>query len=143
MLSDHQKDLIRKTFTIVASDADAAAAMFYQRLFEIEPSVRSLFKSDMTEQGQKLMQILGVAVGSLNRQETLQPALEMLGQRHLSYGVQREHYAMVGEAFLWMLQETLGDDFTSEAKDAWIMLYTELAGIAIAKAYPTETAGAQ
>jgi hemoglobin-like flavoprotein len=54
MTSD-QIHLIRQTFALVAPHADAAASAFYKRLFELDPSLRPLFRPDLTEQGHKLM----------------------------------------------------------------------------------------
>lgn len=87
-----------------------------------------MFKRDMEEQGRMLMQVIGVAVASLNRLETLVPVLRDLGRRHGDYGVRDEHYHTVAEALLWTLQTGLGDKFTPEVRDAWVAVYGVLAG---------------
>src|SRR5690242_21961441 len=95
-----QIDLVQASFELVRPIADQAAEIFYQRLFEIAPSYRSMFKHDMKKQGAMLMSTLGLAVGSLNNLETILPAVRSLGQRHAAYGVTAEHYQPVAEAFL-------------------------------------------
>src|SRR5262245_6564529 len=98
-LSLEQKTMVRSTFVKVALIADQAAQLFYNHLFEIEPSVRPLFaNTDMTEQGRKLMQIIGTAVSGLDRLDALVPDIQALGKRHVDYGVKQEHYSKVGEA---------------------------------------------
>jgi hemoglobin-like flavoprotein len=81
----------------------------------------------MREQGKMLMTTIGVAVNSLDRLETILPAVQDLGRRHVSYGVRDEHYNTVGAALLWTLEQGLGENFTDEVKDAWTTVYGVLA----------------
>jgi hemoglobin-like flavoprotein len=118
-----QKSLVRETFALLLPIADQAAALFYNRLFEMDPSLRPLFKGDMGEQGKKLMQMIGVAVSKLDALDELVPAVKALGRRHAGYGVVDAHYATVGGALLWTLELGLGEDFTAEARAAWTEVY--------------------
>lgn len=122
-----QKQLVKTSFAQVAKIADIAAALFYQRLFELDPALKPLFKGDLVEQGRKLMQMLALTVGGLEYFETMQPALRQLGARHLSYGVTAEHYQTVGAALLWTLEQGLGTGFTDEVRVAWTAVYTLVA----------------
>ena len=127
-MTSQQKDLVQSSFAKVAPIADTAADLFYQRLFELDPSLRPLFKQDMREQKKKLMQMLAAAVHGLDDLGALVPAVRDLGARHGGYGVQDEHYDTVGEALLWTLDKGLGDAFTPETKEAWIEVYAVLSG---------------
>jgi len=127
-MTPEQKMLVQHTFAKVAPQADAAAALFYGRLFEIDPTLKALFKGDMAEQGRKLMTMLATAVKGLDRPDELLPAVKNLGVRHVGYGVKDEHYDTVAAALLWTLERGLGADFTPDVKDAWIAVYTLLAG---------------
>ena len=122
-----QKTLVQTTFGKVVPIADAAAAMFYSRLFQLDPSLRPLFKGDLVEQGRKLMQMIGVAVNGLDRLDQILPAVQQLGVRHAGYGVRDQHYDTVAVALLWTLEQGLGSDFTPDVKDAWTAAYTVLA----------------
>lgn len=126
-ISVRDKELVQNTFAKVEPIAEAVAEMFYNRLFEIDPSLRELFKGDMKEQGRKLMDILKVAVNGLDNLDKIVPVVEALGQRHAEFGVQDAHYATVAQALLWTLEQGLKDDFTPEVKDAWTNVYTLLA----------------
>lgn len=108
--------------------ADTAAKLFYGRLFELDPELRPLFKSDITEQGRKLMQMIQLAVRGLNDLPALVPAVEQLGRRHVDYGVRNKDYETVGTALLWTLEKGLGEGFTPEVREAWTAVYTLLAG---------------
>ena len=110
--------LVQRTFADVLPLADTAAALFYERLFTLDPALRVLFHSDMQEQGRKLMTVLRLAVAGLSRLEALLPMVQPLGVRHRSYGVKDAHYATVGAALLWTLQQGLGERFTPEVQAA-------------------------
>jgi hemoglobin-like flavoprotein len=120
-------NLVKDSFRKIAPIADQAAALFYARLFELDPSLRPLFRGDMAEQGRKLMTMIATAVASLDRVDTIVPALRQLGARHATYQVTDEHYATVGAALLWTLEKGLGGAFTQEVRAAWTDTYTLLA----------------
>jgi nitric oxide dioxygenase len=121
--------LVQDTFRQIARISDQAAALFYARLFELDPSLRPMFRGDMAEQGRKLMHVLALAVSSLNKLETLLPAVRQLGINHTGYGVREEHYATVGAALLWTLEKGLGPAFTPEVRAAWTETYATLANV--------------
>jgi hemoglobin-like flavoprotein len=122
-MSDEKKKLVQQTFAQVVPIADQAAALFYGRLFELDPSLRSLFKSDLGTQGKKLMQMIGYCVGKLNSLDELVPAVKDLGRKHAGYGVEASMYQTVGAALLWTLDKGLGAAFTPEVKGAWTEVY--------------------
>ncbi len=122
-LSEQDKALIRDSFAQVEPIAEAAAKMFYGRLFEIAPETKALFKGDMKAQGRKLMGSLKTLVAGMNRADQVVPALSELGQRHHGYGVEPRHYDAVGAALLWTLSQGLGDAFNTETEEAWVNLY--------------------
>jgi hemoglobin-like flavoprotein len=122
-----QIDLVQTTFEKIRPIADQAAAMFYARLFELDPSLRALFKTDMTEQGKKLMQMIGLAVGNLKNPDAILEPVREMGRRHVGYGVTDAHYDTVAAALLWTLEKGLGPAFTSEARTAWTDTYVFLA----------------
>src|ERR1051325_8573493 len=129
-LAPEQKQLVRSTWAMVAPIQEDAARLFYGRLFEIDPSTKSLFAStDMTKQGKKLMQTIEVAVAGLDKLDAIQSAVEALGRRHVGYGVREEHYESVGAALLWTLEQGLGEEFTPEVEEAWAETYWTLATI--------------
>lgn len=130
-MTPRQIELVQSSFAQVAPIADQAAALFYHHLFSADPSLKPLFKGDMQAQGQKLMQMIGVAVGKLNELEVLVPVLQRLGERHADYGVEDGHYATVGSALLQTLSQGLGDAFTEEVEEAWGSAYGLMANTMI------------
>ena len=123
-MNSRQIELVQETFSKIQPIAVEAARLFYQRLFEIDPSLRPMFRGNIEEQGRKLMQIIGVAVGSLRQWDKIRPAVEEMGRRHAGYGVRDEHYATVAAALLLTLEQGLGtENFTDEVHDAWVAMY--------------------
>jgi hemoglobin-like flavoprotein len=109
--------------------AETAADIFYDRLFEIAPSVRSMFPAEMSDQKGKLMQTLAVAVTNLHQVETIVPTVQELGKRHVGYGVKDEHYDVVGDALIYTLGKGLGDEFTPDVEEAWVETFRLVAGV--------------
>ena len=126
-MTNEQIKLVQDSFRQVAPIAETAAQLFYARLFELDPDLELLFKGNLTEQGRKLMQMIGLAVNSLDRMEQLLPVVRSLGARHVSYGVRDRDYDTVGQALLWTLGKGLGPAFTPDVEAAWSNVYTTLA----------------
>jgi hemoglobin-like flavoprotein len=133
-MAPHEILLVQNSLRQVVPVADQAAALFYARLFELDPSLRPLFRGDMHEQGRKLMSFLGTAVSSLDRLEEILPKVRQLGVRHASYGVRFNHYATIGSALLWTLEKALGPAFDPDVRSAWNTVYATLAGTMICAA---------
>ena len=122
-MNPQQIELIQSSWKKVLPIADTAADLFYGRVFEIAPGARALFAEDMAKQKKALLAMLGRVVASLNDLGGLVPAVQELGERHIGYGVEPAHYAVVGEALLWTLEQGLGDDWNSDLSDAWASAY--------------------
>ena len=133
-MTPDQVKLVQESFAKVVPIADQAPGIFYDRLFEIAPSVKSMFTGDMAEQRRKLMTMLAAVVNGLGNLESILPAASALAIRHVSYGAKTEHYPVVGSALLWTLEKGLGDAWTPEVADAWTAAYGTLSGYMISEA---------
>ena len=122
-MTSQQITLVQTSFLSVQPILDTAAALFYDRLFELDPALRPLFRTPRDQQNRMLAQALTIVVKSLDRPETIKPAVEALGRRHVGYGVRDEQYATVGAALLWTLEQGLGAAFSPAVRDAWSAAY--------------------
>ena len=121
--------LVQQSWAKVLPIAPQAAELFYASLFALDPALMPMFRGDMRVQGQRLMGMIGAAVGKLDQLDTLVPVLQDLGRRHDGYGVQQQHYDTVGSALLKTLQQGLGDACTPEVHAAWAVVYGVMAGV--------------
>lgn len=128
-MTPQQIALVQSSWQKVVPIKDKAAELFYGKLFELDPSLKPLFKGNMAEQGRKLMAVLNTAVNSLTNLPTIVPVVQEMGKRHVGYGVKDAHYDTVAAALLWTLGAGLGDAFTDDVKAAWTETYVTLATV--------------
>ena len=126
VLKAEQLDLIRQSLLYVHPIAEQIAKSFYARLFEVTPHLQKLFTGDMHRQGAMLMTSLELAVSSLDDPASILPAIQALGERHVSYGVKAEYYPLARQAYLWALEKHLGEQFTPALKEAWVAAFDAL-----------------
>ncbi|NQY87710.1 MAG: PAS domain-containing protein [Colwellia sp.] len=126
-MTPKQISLVQDSWKKILPIAPQAAEIFYDTLFEMDPTLKPLFPDDMAEQGKKLMTMLGAAVKLLNNKNKLIPVMQKLGIKHLEYGTKIQHYDTVGAALLKTLATGLGQDFTAPVKKAWTATYQTLA----------------
>lgn len=135
IMTPEQIAQVQQSFARVAPIADETAALFYSRLFKIAPELRPLFRSDVAQQGRKLMATLAIVVHGLTRLDAILPAASALAKRHVGYGVRADHYRPVGAALLWTLERSLGSQWTPDLASAWTAAYTTLSGYITREAY--------
>ncbi len=131
MITPEDIDNVQDSFALIFRAGDQFGTLFYQRLFQVAPEVRPLFKGDMSDQQAKMMQILSMAVLDLNDTKTIIPMIQDLGRRHVDYGVERHHYEIVGTTLLWTLEQALEERFTPEIKTSWAKVYSLLSSVMI------------
>lgn len=121
--------LVQSQFDKVKPMGAEFADLFYNRLFELAPTLRSLFPETLSEQKEKFISMLVVVVAGLNEPDMLVPIIRSMGSRHARYQVRPEHYTIVGEALLWSLAQGLGEEFTAEGEEAWRAVYGMMASL--------------
>ena len=129
-MTPEQVRLIRESWNSVAAIADSAVEQFYNRLFEIDPTTRTLFHAtNMPEQRKKVAQALSLAVQGADDLAALMPVLQQLGRSHQGYGVTAPQYQSVGAALLWTLERGLGPQWTPATAAAWTELYGSISAV--------------
>ena len=134
--------LLQASFAEVMAMRAEAAALFYERLFALDPALRPLFHdSDMRSQEMKLMAALALVVGKLRQLDEVIPVLEYLAVKHVAYAVEERHYATVGQALIQTLSLAFGEGFTPELRGAWLTAYGAISGVMIAAASRAQASG--
>jgi hemoglobin-like flavoprotein len=129
--------LLQSSFALFESKRDRLVEVFYQRLFERSPRVAALFDGvKMERQREMLLNALMGVIRYAESPTSLWPVLGDLGSRHLRYGVQPEHYPLVGEALLASMAELGGDDFKPEMRTAWAEAYGIIAAVMLQGSSP-------
>jgi hemoglobin-like flavoprotein len=118
-------------------------ALFYQRLFELDPGLRQLFRGDLDRQASMLAEALALAVLQLIDEGKISGHVRRLGATHAGYGVTDADYATFGAALLWTFEQRLGPKLTPPVRAAWIEAWEQLAAAMqdAARAERTESAG--
>jgi len=129
MITPEQIALVQASYDKVAPIRATAGALFYRRLFELNPDLRALFKSDIRLQSAKLMAMIELVVDNLSQFDALRPQVRALGRAHLGYGVQDGHYDTVEAALLWALRLSLEEQFTAAEESAWTAAYALIAEV--------------
>ena len=132
-MTTRQTELIKSTWSIVAAmDPVVVGSLFYNRLFEIAPQVRPMFRNPIDEQSRKLLAMINYIINKLDKLDTILSEVTKLAQKHVKYGVKPSHYTIVGEALLWTLEKGLADKWNEEIKNAWTTCYILLSKAMIA-----------
>lgn len=122
-ISPEQVCIIKHTWSLVIPIANSAAQMFYERLFQLDPSLKALFRTEPDTQRMKRIAMLSIIVRGIGDLDNLIGTVQELGMRHVNYGIQDAHYNTVGAALLWTFEQSLGEEWTFEAKAAWVTAY--------------------
>lgn len=139
-----QRELVRSTFERLRPIPKGLGLLFYGRLFQLDPSLRSLFSENLENQASMFATAVNVAVLGIVEDGFVPPSIHALGARHAGYGVSEPPFATFGEAFLWTLEQHLGALFTPEVRAAWSEAYETLAAAmkqAAAQARDSRAAG--
>jgi hemoglobin-like flavoprotein len=141
-MTPQQKMLVQCSFAVVKPMGERGAALFFDRLFQLDPALRPIISEELRGE---LMEMIGVAVGGLDRMDQILRLVEDLGRRYAAYGIRDEHYRTVAEALLWTLEKGLGENFTPPVKEACGVVYFKIATAmqrGAANAYMFEAVGA-
>jgi hemoglobin-like flavoprotein len=128
-MTKERVQLLQQHFLKMLSVSDLTGQLFYRRLFELDPSLRSMFKADMQEMTRQLMQTVGMIVTGLSTPHEVMNLVAEHGRKHEGYGVIEAHYETVRTVLLWTLDQILGSDFTPEAQAAWTEAYDFIAKV--------------
>jgi hemoglobin-like flavoprotein len=143
-MTPEQITRVQASFLKISPIRATVGALFYQRLFELDSSLRSMFRGDIRSQADKLMAMIELVVQNLaDFEELLLPEVRDLGRDHAGYGVQETHYDTVRAALLWTLRAALEEQFVTEDQDAWSAAFTLLADAMKAAARDGESARQQ
>ena len=130
-MTPEQTRLLAESFSKLENRLYDLGSLVYQKLFEIDPNSRRLFKGDMEEQKLKLARVFAEFIRVKTRSqhflpvtkkggEAVIPGVGSLGERHdANYGVGCKHYIYMREALLYAISTLLGKENNDEIGQAW------------------------
>ena len=110
---------VRGSVALLLPDIAGLTRRFYDRLFEVSPESRGLFRVDMAVQRQHFAAALSVIMKNLTLLDVLTEPLRELGGQHAEIGVRPQHYPLVRDAMLFAMRQTLTHDWTDELAADW------------------------
>lgn len=128
-MTTQEIELVRNSWASVLTHREEAGNIFYKTLFELSPDVRTLFKTDLKTQNQKLMSSITLIVTKLNKLDNIAQEVKFLAKRHINYQVKADHFEIFGKAFIAMLSHTFEkfNNWTPEMEAAWTKVYQTVA----------------
>ena len=122
-------EALETSFDLVAPRGDELMDVFYARLFAAAPEVAPLFAAtDLARQKAMLLGTLVLLRKSLRDLEPIAPKLRDLGARHVAYGAEPEHYAVVGAALIASMAAIAGEHWQPAYERAWAAAFDVVAG---------------
>eukprot|EP01039_Chlorochromonas_danica_P000214 gene214-229_t len=99
---------------------------FYQRLFDIHPMARDLFK-DMSSQGKFLVKMISLSLSEKADPVKYEKTLIKLAEIHCDRGVKAVEYGLVGDVLFWTIKLCVGGElYTPEVHTAWVKVYSRM-----------------
>ncbi len=126
-LSDRERQLILNSWKSLAIDYKGMAHTFYDKLFILDPNLKSLFKGNIQAQELKFMDSLDYLILRMGDLTESTKKMKKLGLKHKGYGTKASHYQIFWKALLHTFDYYLKDDFTIDVLVAWEKLYESVA----------------
>jgi nitric oxide dioxygenase len=122
-MTPEQIDLVERTLTEVRPAFDDLVEDFYAHLYAADPAVALMFTDDPARQRARFAAELDVIMASIRRHDAFVTEVRELGVRHAGYGVRASHYRTAGPLLLDALARALGERWTAEVHEAWLLAY--------------------
>ena len=128
--------IVKESAAVLGENAEALTRLFYQRMFEGDPQVKAYFNEANQHKGEQQQALAGAVVAyatNIEDPSVLGSAVELIAHKHVSLGIQPDHYPIVGKHLLGAIKELLGDLATDKLINAWAEAYGQLADIMIGR----------
>ena len=96
------------------------------KFVELQPRSKAFYKGEdmMNKHADGVVHLLDSILQMLGPDvEFIQEILSQVGTRHAKMGVNVTFFPFLGQSLLWALEQAIGDNMTSEHKEAWDEVY--------------------
>jgi class 3 adenylate cyclase/truncated hemoglobin YjbI len=123
--------LVQTSFVHVRPHMADFVKSFYSRLFREAPELTSVFAdSDPSRLKVMVAKMFGMMISEVQKTEP-DGDLIALTRRHKLYGVQPQHFPMVGRAFLGAIRDILPADTDPRTMEAWEQVFENLSRVMV------------
>lgn len=122
---------VKATIPFLSENATKLTCEFYQRMFRENPEVKEFFNPAHQASGAQQGALAGAVCAfaqNIETPENLASAVSLIAHKHVSLGVQPEHYPIVGKHLLGAIDALL-DPAPPEILEAWGQAYGFLADV--------------
>ncbi len=138
-MTPKQARLLAESFSKIENRLYELGSLMHERLFELSPESRRLFKGDLEEQKLKMARAFAEFIRLKTRPhpfmpvtgragEAILPGIGGLGARHeINYGVRAKHFSYMREALLYAIRTLLGREYNDEVGLVWSETFDMLA----------------
>jgi len=134
MLKASTIEIIQSTIPLLEEHGRTITDVFYEKLFSNHPFLKNIFNMANQGKGEQSRALSDAVVAYAKNIETVEllvPVVQRIAHKHVSLGIKKNHYAVVGENLLSAIQEVLNLPDNHEALTAWGEAYNVLADIFI------------
>lgn len=121
---------VKSTIPLLVATGPKLTAHFYDRMFAHNPELKEIFNMSNQRNGDQreaLFNAIAAYASNIDNLSALLPAVEKIAQKHTSFLVKPEQYAIVGTHLLATLDEMLSPG--EEVLTAWGKAYSVLADV--------------
>ncbi|MDD1781526.1 NO-inducible flavohemoprotein [Enterovibrio sp. ZSDZ35] len=132
MLNPKTIEIVKSTAPLLAETGPRLTAHFYDRMFARHPELKDIFNMSNQFSGAQREALFNAVYGyaaNIDNLEALLPVVEKIAQKHASFAITPEMYAIVGENLLATIDELFSPG--QEVIDAWAEAYGVLASVFI------------
>jgi hemoglobin-like flavoprotein len=109
--------------------------VFYNRLFDVHPSCKPLFKKSINRQGSFFVRMVSMLLGDVADSEKWFKTLDNLANIHNKMGVKAVEWGITGEVVVYAVQQCLGPDiYTPAVHRGFTKFYSRILDIVIPSA---------
>ncbi|KAJ8036837.1 Globin [Holothuria leucospilota] len=135
-LSNHEKDLIRKSWASFMKNKNENATLLIINLFKMSEGAQDLFSKfkgtnpdelkgsiRVRSHGLRVVAALNSVVENLDDIECLLDMLQHIAHSHHPRGPTKKHFQDLGGVVIATFEQSLGKKLTEDVKNAWVKAY--------------------
>lgn len=119
MVSAKSIQIVKDTWADLIGHGPEIGQRFYERLFQLHPEYKKLFKENNKDQHKKLAFAITLVVTKLNKLDQIGEEVRSLAARHVKYGVKPEYFAPFIKLFVETIASVRSERWKPEYSAAW------------------------